>query len=199
MLTDYIKQMKIALILLIVFTLLTGLIYPIIVTAIAQILFPWQVNGSFITQQNKIVGSQWIGQSFTTNRYFWGRPSATTAFPYDSLNSSGSNLGPSNPDFLKTVKNRVLVLHQADPNNSLPIPVDLVTASGSGLDPDISPYAVLYQVSRVAKARGLDEKQLRKLVEDNTIPRTFGILGEPRINILLLNLALDNLEKQNHA
>ena len=199
MLIEYFKQMKMAFILLVLFTLLTGLIYPVLVTAIAQILFPWQTNGSLIIQENKIIGSQLIGQSFTDNRYFWGRPSATTPFPYNGLNSSGSNLGPMNPDLLKTVKNRITILHQVDPSNLSPIPIDLVTASGSGLDPDISPYAALYQIPRIAKARGLSELQLKKLIDDCTTPRAFGILGEPRINVFFLNLALDNLEKSKHA
>ncbi len=199
MLIEYFKQIKIAFILLVLLTLLTGLIYPVLVTAIAQILFPWQTNGSLIIQDNKIIGSQLIGQSFTDNRYFWGRPSATTPFPYNGINSSGSNLGPMNPDLLKTVKNRITLLHQADPSNLSPIPIDLVTASGSGLDPDISPYAAVYQIPRIAKARGLSELQLKKIIDDCTTPRAFGILGEPRINVLFLNLALENLEKSNHA
>jgi len=185
--------------LLILFTLFTGFIYPVIITGIAQLLFSWQANGSFIQDRGKNRGSLLIGQSFTNATYFWSRPSATTPFPYNASNSSGSNLGPSNPIFLNTVNDRVAALRKADPSNHNPIPVDLVTASGSGLDPEISPMAALYQVPRIAKARGVSETQLETLIQNLVIPRTLWILGEPRVNILQLNLALDQLEKNTHA
>ncbi len=187
------KQIKIAFMLLILFTIITGLIYPTIITGIAQLLFPWQANGSLIKEKNNIIGSQLIGQSFTDAKYFWGRPSATTPYPYNASSSSGSNLGPSNPDLITAVKQRIEILRKADLQNNQLIPVDLVTASGSGLDPEISPLAAYYQVPRIAKARGLSEKIIKTLVENNIQYRSFGILGEPRVNVLYLNRALDNL------
>lgn len=193
MFSHLLKQMKIAIILLIFFTILTGLVYPLLVTGIAQLLFPWRANGSLIQQKGKVIGSYWIGQSFSDPRYFWSRPSATTPFPYNASNSSGSNLGPLNPDFLSVVTRRLSTLHQADLDNQQTVPVDLVTASGSGLDPDISPLAAFYQVHRIAHARGLSEDQLHALVQQHIQPRTFGLLGEPRVNVLELNMALDHL------
>jgi len=180
-----------ALIMLVVLTVLTGIIYPAIVTGIAQLVFPRQANGSLIVKDGKVVGSALIGQPFDDPKYFWGRPSATSPFGYNAASSSGSNLSPTNPALIKSVQERVDALRAADPGNTAPVPVDLVTASGSGLDPHISPAAALYQVNRVAKARKLDPAAVRDLVERNTEGRQFGFLGEPRINVLALNLALD--------
>lgn len=197
MLTSSIKQIKTAFMLLILFSILTGLIYPAVVTGLAQLLFSWRANGSIMQQNNKIIGSELIGQSFSDPKYFWSRPSATTPFPYNAENSSGSNLGPSNPDFLATVKDRVANLRKADPQNKNLIPVDLVTASGSGLDPEISPLAAFYQVHRVAIARGVSETEIQILIKNRIKNRFLKILGEPRVNVLELNLALDNLESSN--
>jgi potassium-transporting ATPase KdpC subunit len=180
-----------ALILLVVLTVVTGVIYPVIVTVIAQVVFPHQANGSLIVKDGKVVGSALIGQPFDDPKYFWGRPSATSPFPYNAASSSGSNLSPTNPALVKSVQERVDALRAADPGNTAPVPVDLVTASGSGLDPHISPAAALYQVSRVAKARKLDPGVVRDLVERHTEGRQLGFLGEPRVNVLALNLALD--------
>ena len=180
-----------ALILLIVLTVLTGVIYPAIVTGIAQLVFPRQANGSLIVKDGKVIGSALIGQPFDDPKYFWGRPSATSPFGYNAASSSGSNLSPTNPALIKGVQERVDALRAADPGNTAPVPVDLVTASGSGLDPHISPAAALYQVNRVAKARKLDPAAVRDLVERHTEGRQFGFLGEPRVNVLALNLALD--------
>jgi len=180
-----------ALVLLVVLSVLTGLIYPAVVTGIAQLVFPRQANGSLIVRDGKVVGSSLIGQPFDDPRYFWGRPSATSPFPYDAAASSGSNLGPTNPALYDAVKGRVEALRAVDPGNTAPVPVDLVTASGSGLDPHISPAAALYQVGRVARARKLDESAVRQLVAQHTEGRQFGFLGEPRVNVLALNLALD--------
>jgi potassium-transporting ATPase KdpC subunit len=172
-------------------TVLTGLIYPFAVTGIAQRVFPQQANGSLILEVGQASGSALIGQPFTNPKYFWGRLSATAPFPYNAAASSGSNLGPTNPALLDSVKARIKALQEADPGNPAPIPVDLVTASGSGLDPHISPAAAEYQINRVAKARKLDPKQVRELVSKYTEGRQFGILGEPRVNVLKLNLTLD--------
>jgi K+-transporting ATPase ATPase C chain len=193
MIESAVKQIKIAFILLLLLSILTGLIYPAIVTGIAQLFFPQQANGGLIILNNKLIGSTLIGQNFTDVKYFWGRPSATTPFAYNAQNSSGSNLGPSNPDLVTTLTTRANTLHKIDPQNKKWIPIDLVTASASGLDPEISPLAAFYQIPRVAKARGIAEPQLSNLIQHSIINRTFGILGEPRINVLLLNLALDNL------
>ena len=180
-----------ALVLLIVLSVLTGLIYPAVVTGVAQLVFPRQANGSLIVRDGKVVGSSLIGQPFDDPKYFWGRPSATSPFPYNAAASSGSNQGPTNPALYDAVKGRVEALRAADPGNATPVPVDLVTASGSGLDPHISPAAALYQVGRVARARKLDEPAVRQLVERHTEGRQLGFLGESRVNVLMLNLALD--------
>jgi len=178
-------------------TLITGVIYPLLVTGLAQVIFPHQANGSLILRDGRAVGSELIGQSFDDPRYFWGRLSATGAFAYNAFNaetltgSSGSNYGPLNPALLEAAQARVDALRAADPGNGAPIPVDLVTASGSGLDPHISVAAALYQLPRVARERGLSEDQVRQLVDENTEGRQLGFLGEPRVNVLELNLALD--------
>jgi K+-transporting ATPase ATPase C chain len=193
--TTVLRQIRPAVAVLLVLTVLTGLVYPAVVTAIAQVVFPYQANGSLITSGGKTVGSALIGQPFDNPKYFWGRISATSPYPYNAAASTGSNLGPTNPALVDEVKARIDALKAVDPGDTQPIPVDLVTSSGSGLDPDISVAAALYQVSRVAKARGLDEATVRQLVNQYTTGRTLGILGEPRVNVLKLNLALDQLSK----
>jgi len=190
-----INELKTALLLFIFLSILTGIIYPLVVTGIAQTLFHKQANGSLIVQDGKLVGSYLIGQAVTDPAYFWGRPSATSPFPYNAASSSGSNMGPTNPAFLKLLRDRVLALQSLDPENKQPVPVDLVTASGSGLDPDISPLAAFYQVPRVAKTRHLAEKDIQKLVQQQIIKRPLGLLGEPRVNVLQLNLALDKFKE----
>jgi K+-transporting ATPase ATPase C chain len=180
-------------VLLVILTLITGVVYPLVVTGIAQAVFPFQANGSVLRDaRGQAVGSALIGQLFDDPRYFWGRPSATSPFPYNAAASSGSNLGPTNPDLLKAVQQRVAALHAADPQNTAPIPVDLVTASGSGLDPHISPAAAEYQVARVARVRDMSEQQVRDLIVQHTEGRQLGVLGEPRVNVLELNGALDH-------
>jgi K+-transporting ATPase ATPase C chain len=174
-------------------TLITGAVYPLIVTGLAQAFFPHQASGSLIVRNGQTLGSALIGQPFDDPKYFWGRLSATAPFPYNAAASSGSNLGPLNADLVKAAQTRIDALHEADPGNAAPIPVDLVTASGSGLDPHISVAAALYQVPRVARTRGLGEDQVRALVARFTEGRQFGILGEPRVNVLKLNLALDGV------
>jgi K+-transporting ATPase ATPase C chain len=184
-------QIRPTIVMLVLLSVVTGLVYPAIVTAIALVIFPRQANGSLIVKDGKVVGSSLIGQPFDDPKYFWGRPSATSPFPYNAGSSSGSNLGPTNPALTKAVQERVDSLRAADPDNKAPVPVDLVTTSASGLDPHISPAAALFQVGRVAKARKMDEAAVRQLVEQSTERRQFGFLGEPRVNVLALNLALD--------
>jgi len=184
-------QLRSALMMFFILTILTGVAYPLAVTAIAQLLFPHQANGSLISKDGKPIGSTLIGQPFDDPKYFWGRPSATAPFPYNAAASSGSNLGPTNPALIETVKMRVAALKAADPGNDTPVPVDLVTASGSGLDPHISPASAEYQVRRVARARGREEAFVRTLVSQHTEGRQLGMLGERRVNVLALNLALD--------
>ena len=178
---------------LLLMTLLTGVVYPLAVTGLAQLFFPHQANGSLIVRDGKMIGSELIGQYVDKPQYFWGRPSATSPFPYNAAASSGSNLGPTNPALMEAVKGKVAALRAADPANDTPVPVDLVAASGSGLDPHISTLAVQYQVKRVARARSLDERTVKTLVDQHTEGRQFGFLGERRVNVLELNLALDAL------
>jgi len=195
-------QLRAAVVSLILFTVLTGIVYPLVVTGIAQTVFPHQANGSLIEQDGRAIGSSLIGQPFDDSKYFWSRPSATSPAPYAAFNadastgSSGSNLGPTNPDLHKAVQDRVTALKETDPINSTPIPVDLVTASASGLDPHISPAAAEYQVSRVARARALTEERVRQLIAEHTEERALGFLGEARVNVLELNLALDSAQRK---
>jgi K+-transporting ATPase ATPase C chain len=194
------KQMRPAIVSLLLFTLITGVVYPLVVTGIAQVVFPHQANGSLIVIDGKAYGSELIGQQFDDPKYFWGRLSATGDFPYNAFNaetltgSSGSNYGPLNPALVAAAQARIDALKAADPSNTAPIPVDLVTASGSGLDPHISVAAAYYQVRRVAQSRGLGEDAVRTLVDKYTQGRQFGFLGEPTVNVLELNLALDGIE-----
>ena len=188
------RQLRIAIIFLALFTILTGIIYPLAVTGIAQTAFNHQANGSLIVKDGENIGSELIGQPFSDPEYFWGRLSATASFPYNAAASSGSNYGPLNPALTEAVQARIEALKAVDPENSQPIPADLVTSSASGLDPDISVAAALYQVPRVARYRGLGEEQVYSLVNRLTEGRQFGILGEPRVNVLKLNLALDELK-----
>lgn len=189
------KELKPALLVLALMTVLTGVAYPLLVTGIAQGLFPNQANGSLIEQDGKVVGSAFIGQPFSDPKHFWSRPSATGPVPYNAGASSGSNLGPLNPALEEAVKARIDALKAADPANTSPIPVDLVTTSASGLDPHISPAAARWQAPRIARIRGLAEADVVKLIDAHTEGRQFGLLGEPRVNVLMLNLALDRLGK----
>lgn len=185
------SQLRPALVLLVALHVLTGVVYPLAVTGIAQVVWPGKANGSLVVVDGRPRGSRLIGQPFSTPGYFWGRPSATSPVPYDASASSGSNLGPTNPALLDLVRARIATLRLADPSLTGPIPVDLVTASASGLDPDISVAAALAQIPRVARARGMSEASVRTLVEAHAVAPTLGLLGEPRVNVLLLNLALD--------
>jgi potassium-transporting ATPase KdpC subunit len=195
------REIRPAIVVLVALTLITGLVYPLAITGIAQALFPRQAQGSLIERNGTIVGSELIGQAFESDKYFHGRPSATTApdpndstktvpAPYNAANSGGSNLGPSNKALIDRVQGDIDKLKQ---ESSLPVPADLVTTSGSGLDPHISPEAALFQAPRIARARNLPEDRIRQLVVDQTEHRLFGLLGEPRVNVLLLNLALDQV------
>jgi len=188
------RQLKYAAIFLVGFTLLCGVIYPLAVTGIGQLFFHNKANGSLITANGTVEGSELIGQPFSDPSYFWGRLSATAPFPYNAAASSGSNLGPSNPALIDEVQARINALKAVDPNNTAPIPVDLVTSSGSGLDPDITVAAADYQINRVAQYRNVPAAQVAALVKKYTIGRQFGIFGEPYVNVLELNLALDNLK-----
>jgi potassium-transporting ATPase KdpC subunit len=176
---------------LFVMTLLTGLAYPLVTTALAQLLFPWQANGSRLVREGRVTGSVWLGQHFDQPAYFWPRPSATGPFPYNALASSGSNYGPLNEDAKKLLAARRAALQAADPGNQRPIPLDLLTASASGLDPHISPAAAAYQAPRIARVRALPLAEIERLIARHTLPRQFGVLGEPVVNVLLLNHDLD--------
>jgi K+-transporting ATPase ATPase C chain len=178
---------------LLLMVVITGVVYPLVVTALGHAVFPHRSHGSLIIRGDKVVGSELIGQPFDDPKYFWPRPSATSPVPYNAGASGGSNLGPSNPTLVQAVRERVARLKAADPHNRLPIPVDLVTASGSGLEPYISPAAAAYQVPRIARARGLAAEQVQQLVRENTRGRQWKLLGEPRTNVVTLNLALDRL------
>lgn len=186
-------QFRPALVLMIVMTVLTGVIYPLLITVVSQVGMPERANGSLIVRDGKAVGSELIGQPFGAPKYFWSRPSGTSPYAYNASSSSGSNQGPLNPALADAVAARIKELRDADPGNTAPVPADLVTASGSGLDPHISPAAAEYQLARVAKARGLDPQKVRALVAGATEGRQLGFLGEPRVNVLSLNLALDRL------
>ena len=189
------KEFKPALILLIALSILTGMIYPALVSGLANVVFPNQANGSLLENEGKIVGSRLIGQNFADPGHFWGRPSATGPMPYNAAASSGSNQGPLNPALEAAVKGRIAALQASNPGQSAPIPVDLVTASASGLDPHISVAAALWQVPRIAGQRRLAETEITSLVSKHTEGRQWGLLGEPRVNVLALNLALDKLAK----
>jgi len=193
MFTDILRQLRPTLVIFVAMTLLTGVIYPLVVSAVAWTIFPTAAHGNLIIKDGKTIGSRLIGQPFDDDKYFWSRPSATGPYPYNSGVSSGSNLGPINPALIAAVKQRVADAKAKHPNQKGNVPIDLVTASGSGLDPHISPAAAYYQVERVAAVRGLSEQQVRELVAQHIEPRMLGILGEPRVNVLLLNLALDDL------
>ncbi|MCX5910389.1 MAG: potassium-transporting ATPase subunit KdpC [Deltaproteobacteria bacterium] len=190
------RQLRPVLMVFLLLTVVTGIIYPLFVTGVAQLLFPEKANGSLIRSEDRYVGSELIGQPFDDPKYFWGRLSETPDFPYNPTSSSGSNLGPLNPGWVEAVKKRVAALQKADPKNTSSIPSDLVTSSGSGLDPHLSPAAALYQLSRVARARGVSEAWVRQLVHQSTEGRQWGFLGEPRVNVLKLNLSLDRLQEK---
>jgi K+-transporting ATPase ATPase C chain len=193
---DLFRAMRPAMVLFAALTFLTGVAYPLVVSGLAWALFPRQAGGNLIVRDGLVAGSRLVGQPFEGERYFWGRPSATTPIPYNAAASSGSNLGPTNPALLSVVQDRASRLRAAHTGDKSQIPIDLVTASGSGLDPHISPAAAYYQMERVAAARGLSNEQVAKLVEQQTDYRTLGVLGEPRVNVLLLNLALDDFQRR---
>ena len=188
------ETLRPAITLFLALTIITGVVYPLVTTAIGKTLFASQVQGSLVKQGDLVVGSALIGQNFTDAKYFWGRPSATGPYPNNAAASSGSNQGPLNPALMEAVNGRIAALKAADSDNKLAIPVDLVTASASGLDPEISPAAANYQINRVAKARGLQANQVAELVQKNTQARQLGILGEPRVNVLALNIGLDAIK-----
>jgi potassium-transporting ATPase KdpC subunit len=192
MLSDLSRSIRPAAVLFLAMTFITGVAYPLVVSGVAWMLFPSEAGGSLITRDGRVIGSRLIGQPFDGERYFWSRPSATTPYPYNAGGSSGSNLGPTNPALIEVVKERASRLKAVDLAQST-IPIDLVTASASGLDPHISPAAAYYQVERVAMSRGLSKDDVEKLVEQHIEARTLGVLGEPRVNVLLLNLALDEM------
>jgi len=185
------KIIRQSIVMLALLTALTGIVYPLVVTGLAQVLFPHAANGDLIMRGGHAIGSELIGQPFSDPKYFWSRPSATAPFADNSASSTGSNLGPTNPALADAVKQRIDALRATDPGNIKPIPVDLVTASASGLDPHISPAAAVYQIGRVARVRGMSAQDVSKLVAAATEGRTFGVLGEPRVNVLKLNLSLD--------
>jgi len=185
------RDFRAAAVMLLVLSVVTGIAYPLVVTGIAQVAFPGKANGSLIESGGKPVGSELIGQTFAEPKHFWSRPSATSPYSYNASSSSGSNQGPLNPALTDAVAARIKALRDSDPGNTAPVPADLVTASGRGLDPHISPAAAEYQVARVAKARSLDAQKVRALVAEATEGRQLGFLGEPRVNVLRLNLALD--------
>jgi K+-transporting ATPase ATPase C chain len=187
------EELRPAIVALVALSLVTGVAYPLLVTAIAQVAFPAEANGSLIERDGKTLGSRLVGQPFSDPKYFWSRPSATAPVPYNAGASSGSNQGPVSPALADVVKARLAALRAADPEQTRPVPVDLVTASGSGLDPHISPAAADFQVPRVARVRGVSEEKLRALVAEHTEDRQLGILGEPRVNVLTLNLALESV------
>ena len=191
-----VKELKPALLMLLVLTVITGVLYPLAVTGVAQLAFKPQGNGSLIVSDGKVVGSGLIGQPFSDPKYFWSRPSATSPMPYNAASSNGSNQGPLNPALEDAVKARIEALKAADPTQTAPIPVDLVTTSASGLDPQISPAAALWQAPRIARLRNLGVEQVRQLIAAHTEGRQLGFLGEPRVNVLILNLALDRLAGQ---
>jgi potassium-transporting ATPase KdpC subunit len=195
----FLKHLRIAVITTVLFTVLTGVVYPLAVTGLGQLIFPGKANGSLIKKNGKIVGSELIGQPFSDAKYFWSRLSATGPYPYNAGASSGSNLGPLNPALLDGAKKRVTDLKSADSLNNQAIPIDLVTASGSGLDPNISVAAALYQVGRVARSRNMKAEQVRSLVDQHTEGRQLGFLGERRVNVLMLNLALDDIQQSQEA
>jgi potassium-transporting ATPase KdpC subunit len=182
-------------VLLLILAALTGIVYPLFITGIGRAFFHGKAEGSLIVQDGRVAGSKLIGQPFSDPRYFWSRPSATSPFPYNAAASTGSNLGPTNPALLKAIADRIAALRTADPGNNAPVPIDLVTASGSGLDPNISPAAAEYQVARVARSRGISADTVSSLVAKYTSGRQLGFLGESRVNVLELNLALDALTK----
>ena len=184
--------------LLAVLTLLTGVVYPLATTGAASLLFPRRAHGSLVARDGHVVGSELVGQAFRDPRYLWGRP-ATSTPPYDGRASGGSNLGPSNPALAEAVAARVAALRAADPDATGPVPVDLVTASASGLDPHVSPEAARYQAARIARARGVPVAQVLSVIDAHTAPRTFGLLGEPRVHVLGVNLALDAAARDNRA